>query len=236
MGMGFGQDGGMAEAVLVPDCRHLVPIGDLDPVRAAPLTDAGLTPFHAIRGCQDRLGEGATAVVVGVGGLGHLAVQILRATTPARVIAVDTREDALALAERCGADLSIKAGPDVDARLRAATRTGADVVFDFVGSTSTLAMATRNLRSGGELVVVGSGGGELLLRKPLLPLGFRAWLPVWGSRPELVEVVELARRGALQVEVATFPLEAADEALDGIRSGRLRGRAVLVPATGAGGT
>lgn len=93
-GVGLGRDGGMAEYVLVPSARHLVPIGDLAADQAAPLSDAGLTSYHATAGVRHALGDGSTAVVIGVGGLGHLAIQILRATTPSRVLAVDIREPA----------------------------------------------------------------------------------------------------------------------------------------------
>ena len=88
-------------------CR--IPDG-LDPVQAAPLTDAGLTPYHAVRRSADKLGPAATAVVIGVGGLGHMAVQILRATSAARVIAVDPRDTARDLAVQLGADLSLSPG------------------------------------------------------------------------------------------------------------------------------
>ena len=77
-GGGLGRDGGMAEYLLVPDARLLVPLGDLDPVEAAPLTDAGLTPYHAIVRSLDLLVPGSTVLVIGAGGLGHLAIQILR--------------------------------------------------------------------------------------------------------------------------------------------------------------
>ena len=94
-GGGLGLDGGMAEYLLVPAARHLVPVPDgLDVVQAAPLTDAGLTPYHAVRRSAHKLGPTATAVVIGIGGLGHMAVQILRATSGARVVAVDTRDTA----------------------------------------------------------------------------------------------------------------------------------------------
>ena len=65
----------MAEYMVVPGPRHLVPLGGLDPVRNVPLTDAGLTPYHAIRPSLPKLVPGSTAVVIGVGGLGHLAIQ-----------------------------------------------------------------------------------------------------------------------------------------------------------------
>ena len=82
-GGGLGLDGGMAPKMLVPDARHLVPLGDLDPVDAAPLTDAG-SDARTTRssGRCPLLGPGSVAVVIGVGGLGHMAVQILDALTP----------------------------------------------------------------------------------------------------------------------------------------------------------
>ena len=110
-GGGLGLDGGMADYLLVPSARHLVPLPDgLDPVRAAPLTDAGLTPYHAIRRSWPKLTPGATALVIGVGGLGHVGIEIIKATTAARVIAVDTRKEALQLAQEVGADLVVLAG------------------------------------------------------------------------------------------------------------------------------
>jgi alcohol dehydrogenase, propanol-preferring len=230
-GMGLGRDGGMAEFVLVPSARHLEPIGSLDPVQAAPLSDAGLTPYHAVQRCRPALGEGSTVAVIGVGGLGHLAVQILRAVTPGRVFAVDVREEALALAERCGAELTTRVAGDTARVLRTASGgRGVDAVLDFVGAGSTLDLAAESLRAGGDLVIVGSGGGHVSVGKPgPLPQGARVSLPFWGSRPELADVIALARTAALQVEVERFPLSAAHEALNRLRTGDLTGRAVLVP-------
>ncbi|NED63295.1 NAD(P)-dependent alcohol dehydrogenase, partial [Streptomyces sp. SID10244] len=86
---GLGSPGAMAEFMIVDDPRHLVPIGDLDPVTTVPLTDAGLTPYHAIKPSLPKLVGGTTAVVIGTGGLGHVAIQLLRHLTPSRVIALD---------------------------------------------------------------------------------------------------------------------------------------------------
>ena len=98
-GGGLGFDGGMAPYMLVPRSRWLVPLGDLSPVEAAPLTDAGLTPYHAIVRSLHLLRPGSVSVVIGVGGLGLMAVQILRALSSATtIIAVDTRPTALAAA------------------------------------------------------------------------------------------------------------------------------------------
>src|SRR6476620_8016710 len=121
-GGGLGLDCGMAEYLLVPSARHLVRLpGGLDPVHAAPLTDAGLTPYHAVRRSREKLTPTATAVVVGVGGLGHLGVQVLRATTASRIIAVDPRAGARDLAKRFGADLVLDMGPDTASAIREAT-------------------------------------------------------------------------------------------------------------------
>ena len=81
-----------------------MPIGDLDPVAAAPLADAGLTPYHAVKRALRTLPPGATAVVIGIGGLGHVAVQLLRALGGCRIVAIDRREDALEVARAAGAD------------------------------------------------------------------------------------------------------------------------------------
>ena len=230
-GLGLGRDGGMAEYLLVPAARYLAAIGDLDPAQAAPLTDAGLTPYHAIQRCRAALRDGTTVVVIGIGGLGHLAVQLLRALTPSQVIAVDVRDEALALAARCGAHVSLPAAPDAHRHVRTASGGhGADVVLDFAGTDATLELAARSLRADGDLVIVGSGGGHLAVRKPsTLPAGSRVSLPFWGERDELTEVVALARAGALRVEVERFPLSAAPEAIDRLRAGTLQGRAVLIP-------
>jgi propanol-preferring alcohol dehydrogenase len=96
-GGGLGSDGGMAEYMIVPSARLLVPLGRLDPVTTAPLSDAALTPYHAIKTALPLLTPDATVLVLGVGGLGHMAVQILRALTPARLIAGDIDDVKLAL-------------------------------------------------------------------------------------------------------------------------------------------
>ncbi|WP_433170266.1 NAD(P)-dependent alcohol dehydrogenase [Actinoallomurus sp. CA-150999] len=230
-GLGLGRDGGMAGHVLAPSARHLVPIGDLPAEQAAPLSDAALTSYHAVAGLRHMLGEGTTVLVIGVGGLGHLAVQLLAAITPSRILAVDVREEALALAHRSGAHYVTLMRADTDRVLRAESGgSGVDAVLDFVGGPESIELAVGLLRAGGELAVVGSGGGHLTVRKPgLLPPGFRLSLPYWGTRPELAEVVALARAGAIRVETERLPLSAAPEALHRLRGGRVRGRVVLVP-------
>src|SRR4249920_1327696 len=109
-GGGIGRDGGLAEYLLVPSPRLLVSIEGLDPVHAAPLTDAALTPYHAIKASLPLLAPGSTVVVIGVGGLGHIGVQLLRALSSARIVALDARKPAVQLALKAGADVAFVSG------------------------------------------------------------------------------------------------------------------------------
>lgn len=230
-GGGLGLDGGMAEYLLVPSARHLVPLpSGLDPVQAAPLTDAGLTPYHAVRRSLPKLTPVATAVVIGAGGLGHLAVQILKATTASRVIAVDPRESARDLAVDCGADHAIPSGPDVVETIRGLTGgVGADVVLDFVGSDESLAQGAASSRQLGDLTIVGIAGGTLPVSFFGLPYEVSVQTTYWGNRRELVDVLDLGARGLLHAETTLFTLEEAAEAYRSLEHGTIRGRAVVVP-------
>ncbi|MBL0748338.1 NAD(P)-dependent alcohol dehydrogenase [Nocardioides baculatus] len=232
-GGGLGLDGGMADYLLVPDARHLVVLPDgLDPAHAAPLTDAALTPYHAVRRSWAKLTPGSTAVVIGVGGLGHLGAQVLRATTAATVIAVDPRESARELAKRGGADLVLAPGADLAAQVREATGgTGADVVLDFVGSDDTLLAGAAMSRQLGDLTIVGLGGGTLPVSFFSLPYEVSVQSTYWGNRHELVEVLGLASRGLLHAEVQMFGLDEAVTAYELLQAGAIEGRAVVVPST-----
>ncbi|MEV6692303.1 NAD(P)-dependent alcohol dehydrogenase [Micromonospora sp. NPDC051196] len=230
-GGGLGLDGGMAEYELVPDARLVVPLPEgLDPVLAAPLTDAGLTPYHAIRRSWSKLPPGSTAVVIGVGGLGHVGVQILKATTAARIIAVDTRDEALRLAEECGADQTLRSGEGTVEEIRSATGgRGADVVLDFVGADATMKMGAAAARSLGDLTIVGIGGGSLPVSFFSVPYEVSIQTTYWGSRPELIEVLDLGARGLLRPKTTTFKLDDAMSAYRQMQDGTLEGRAVIVP-------
>lgn len=228
-GGGLGLDGGMAEYMLVPSARLLIPIGDLDPVRAAPLADAALTPYHAIAKSRDRLYPGSTAVVIGVGGLGQMGVQLLKATTGARVVAVDTDPRKLETARMLGADIIVRADADAAVTIRKQTGTGADLVLDMVGAEATLALAAKSLRPEGRLVIIGLALGTLPVSFFGLPYGAEVATSYWGTATELLDLVALARQGKINLDVETFPLDQATQAYDRLRRGEIRGRAVITP-------
>ncbi|MEZ5111692.1 MAG: NAD(P)-dependent alcohol dehydrogenase [Microbacteriaceae bacterium] len=227
---GLGAQGALAEYMIVDDVRHLVPLGDLDPVEAVSLTDAGLTPYHAIRSSMAALRPGATVVVIGSGGLGHMGIQLLRALTGATVIALDIDQDKLRLATEVGAHHVAPSGPDAPAFIRQLTGgDGADAVFDFVGIQATVEIARQSIARDGIIQIVGIGGGILPAGFFSLPFGASVRTPYWGSRSELMEVFELARTGKIKVHVERFSLEQAPEAYARLHAGSIRGRAVVVP-------
>jgi propanol-preferring alcohol dehydrogenase len=228
-GGGVGRDGGLAEYMLVPSCRYLIGIDGLDPAQAAPLTDAGLTPYHAIKRVSHQLRPGVTVVVIGVGGIGHMAIQLLRALSPVRIVAVDLREDALELARAAGADVSITADglSSEDLRAEVGAR-GAAVVLDCVASDATLALAAGAVSIGGDLSYVGRAGGSLAVAPGRLPFECSVTIPSWGTLPELAEVVALARSGAIHTEVQRFTLDQTIDAYQRLRRGEITGRGVVV--------
>lgn len=227
---GLGGDGGMADKMLVPDARRLVPLGDLDVVQAAPLTDAGLTPYHAVKRSLPLLVPGSHALVIGVGGLGHLAVQLLEALTPATVIAVDARPEALAMAAEVGAEHTVEAGPMAAMAVQEATKgKGIDVAIDLVGSDDTLALAAAVTRSLGHVTLVGIAGGTFGFGYFTAGYEVSFASTYWGSITELGEVLALAERGLVRAHVTTFGLDEAAGAYERLRAGEVDGRAVIVP-------
>ncbi|MFL5344921.1 MAG: NAD(P)-dependent alcohol dehydrogenase [Hyalangium sp.] len=229
-GGGLGRDGSMAHYLLVPSSRLLVPLGSLDPRDWAPLVDAALTPYHAIKRALPLLVPGSTAVVIGVGGLGQMAVQLLRALSPARIIAVDTSADKLARAKELGADDVVRTDERAAEHIRQLTHgLGAELVLDIVGVDSTLKLAAGVARARGQLTLIGLGGGVLPFHFFGVPTECQVVAPYWGTIPELMEVLELAQAGRLRMTVERFPLEQVDEAYRRMREGTLKGRAIITP-------
>jgi len=233
---GLGPDGGMAEFMRVP-ARFLVRIDGLDPVTAAPLADAAMTAYHGIRNSRDVLIPGATAVVIGVGGLGHCAIQILRATSAVRIAAIDVAADKLTAAAGYGAHVTVPAGPDAAAAILEMTEgVGAAAVFDFVGNDASLSTAAECVAPNGMVQIAGLAGGRVpIAAEPRDGLGWPWGASVrtsyGGTRSDLIECVALARDGRLSVEVQRFGLDDALEAFSRLEAGNVTGRAVLVPGS-----
>ncbi len=226
---GMGLDGGLAEYTVAP-ASSIVPISNLEPWKAAPLTDAGLTAYHAVRRVLPLLEPGGTAVVIGVGGLGHLAVMILKVLCAARVIAVDRSEQALALASELGADDCLPSDEATVAGIHEKTGgMGVEVVLDFVGAGATMSMAARVIRPLGHIVVAGRGPGAFEFRDRALPYGAAISTTFGGSKLELMQVVSLAEAGLIRPHLTRYRLSEVETAFEKLRSGQIAGRAVIVP-------
>ena len=228
---GLGRDGGIAEFFLAPQSRHLVALpDDLDPLEAAPLTDAGLTTYHAIRQSLNCLHTGATAVVIGIGGLGSLAVQILRALSTAHVIAVDIAPARLEVARRHGAHHTVLSTENASDAIREITGgRGADLILDIVGTDDTLALAVSAAAIRGHITVVGIGPGSFAMGYVHVPRGLSASTVFWGTISDLAEVVALAGNGTIKSDTERFSMQQAPLAYRKLREGSLEGRAVIVP-------
>ena len=229
---GLGAPGAIAEYLIVDSPRHLVPIGDLDPVATVPLTDAGLTPYHAIKRSLGKLRAGSWAVVIGSGGLGHVAIQLLRHLSAARVIALDVSDDKLEFAKSVGAHEAVLSNAGAAENVRKITGPGgASLVLDFVGYQPTIdtAMAVAGVDS--DVTIVGLGDGKAAARVGfgISPYEAAVTSPYWGSRSELIELIDLAHEGVLDVAVERFSLADGPEAYRRLAAGTLRGRAVIVP-------
>jgi NAD+-dependent secondary alcohol dehydrogenase Adh1 len=226
-----GSDGGYAEFVRSSE-RAVVPLapGD-DPGAVAPLADAGITAYHAVRRLAESVRPGAAVLVLGVGGLGHLGVQLLREMTPARILAADVRPERLELAMRLGAvEGFLTNDPGFVEDVRQATDgQGADVVLDFVAEGGTPDLALRTLRRGGTYSVVGYGGTLAVPTVAVITQELRILGNFVGTYDDLSRLMELAHRGRIHVLAQKYPLEKVADAVQDLRDGRVVGRAVLVP-------
>ncbi len=227
---GLTRDGGFADFVLV-DERSLVPIPTgIDPVDVAPYADAGLTAMHAVKKLVPRLVPGTTAVVIGVGGVGHVALQLVKALGASTVVGVDTDERRRALARELGADEVVGDREGVASAVRELTDgVGAEVVIDFVGTDGTHTSALEMLARGGVYSVVGFDGVLTMPTIALVDGDFSIEGNLVGNWIDLWEVLQMHGRGQITLRTETSPLDDVNDVLARLREGDITGRAVLVP-------
>lgn len=216
---GVVDDGGYQEYMVVPSRDYLFPIGDLDPVTTAPLACGGLTAYRATKRVLPHLQHaGATAVVIGAGGLGQFAVQFLKKLANVDVTVLDLADDKLDAALKLGADHAVKQLPE---------GVRYDAIIDFVGATPTLAAAGAHVQRQGIVVVVGLAGGRLEFGVGVIPSEAVITSSIWGGLGELQELLDFVQKEGVEHLVETMPLDSAQEALDRLRKGDIRGRVVL---------
>jgi alcohol dehydrogenase, propanol-preferring len=218
-------DGGFAEYVKAP-ASHVarLPPGLL-PEEAAPLLCAGLTVYKALKTCG--VAKGERVAVFGIGGLGHLAIQIAHAMG-AQVCAIDIAEDKLELARTLGAEWTVNAATDqVPKKIRAIG--GAHVALVTSASAAAYEMALRCLRKGGTLGVVGMPNEPFKVSAvALVASETRIVASAVGTREDLRELFELVAKFPIRCHVETRPLDALPTVFEEMKRGAVLGRMVIV--------
>jgi NAD+-dependent secondary alcohol dehydrogenase Adh1 len=226
---GFTADGGFADYMVTSERGAVRLPPSLSPVDMAPHADAGLAAYRAVKKAARVLGAGDSVVVLGAGGLGHIAIQLLRHLTPASVIAVDVADGALALASELGADHAVPGGAAAVESVRERSGGGVQAVIDFVGDGDAPRQAIEMLRRGGTYFMVGYGGDLEVPVSTIVANELTIVGNLVGTHAELEELVGLAAAGKLTLRTRAYALEDINEAVEDLRGGRIVGRAVLVP-------
>lgn len=225
-------DGGYAEYLRVPRERYLVKLGGLDPRLAAPLTDAALTPYRAVKKALPHLEPDHAVLVIGAGGLGQYGVKLLRLFSGAEVIVVDTSPDKRKKAIELGAATALDGSdPEHIKAILDQTGGGVSAAFDFVGSDASLATAIAVTRTLGKVHQVGLAGGTArmkVLETARFEVAFEATL--WGTIKELREVVALVEDGRLSLGDSEFaPLDQINDVCARLKRGDVKGRVIMTP-------
>ncbi|MQA78975.1 MAG: alcohol dehydrogenase catalytic domain-containing protein [Streptosporangiales bacterium] len=227
---GIDTDGGMAEYLLTSARACIMLNPSTKPADVAALADAGITAYHAVRKAAPSLFPGTICVVNGVGGLGHVGLQVLSALTATTIVAVDRNPDALELAATLGADHTVLAdGKQVDAVLDLTGGNGAEVVLDFVAEQGAQQDAFAMTRRGGSHYVIGYGSNIDIPTIDIISTERNVIGNLVGTYNDLAELMVLAQAGKVTLHTRTYPLDAALDALADLDAGRVRGRAILIP-------
>ena len=230
--LGIYNDGGYADYVLVPSYKYLIKLGEeIDIDTSAPLSCSALTAYGAVK--NGNLTPNDNVVIVGTGGLGLMAIQLAKAITGSRIIALDRDDEKLKAAKHNGADDIINSTKEdpVKAVMELTERMGADAVIDFVNASSTVEVDMKFLRRRAKLVLVGLFGGELKLNLIAMPTrSYRLIGSYTGSMNDLIELVSLAKRGIIKPVISNrFRLDEATKALSMLKNGKILGRGVINP-------
>ncbi|HEY6885005.1 MAG TPA: NAD(P)-dependent alcohol dehydrogenase [Nitrososphaeraceae archaeon] len=239
-GLSSSHDGGYSQYILVPSYRFLVNVRDyqkynIKTEEMAALTDAGLTPYRAIKKIRHLLEPGTNIAIVGAGGgLGSYGIQYAKIFgASSNVIAIDVNDRKLDLAKRFGADYVINAKTQQNIRkdvLQITGGNGVNVVIDCVGTEETIRNSVEILGKGGVLVMIGLFGGQINMPLVSAVLNeYQVICSLWGNYNELREVIELAKNQKIKHSIHSFPLREINKAIDSLRSGNIEGRAVIVP-------
>lgn len=226
---GLGLDGGFAEYFITSE-RSLIKLNpNVTPLDVAPMADAGITAYRAAKRAAALLRPGTTCAILGIGGLGHIALQCLQALSGCRTIAIDREPAAQALARDLGADFVLDGGPDLIAEVAEITGGGAHVVIDFVGELGVENICWQMVRQGGQLFVVGYGGKIEVPTVHMVVNEINLGGSLVGNFTELVELMELNADGKVKMHYSKYTLNDINTALADFKNRKFAGRGVIVP-------
>jgi len=221
---GISYDGGYQEYVVAPAVALALIPDALSPVEAGPLMCAGITTFNSLRNSGARAGD--VVAVLGIGGLGHLAVQYA-SRMGFNTVAIARGEDKGPLAKKLGATHYIDSqAQDPAAELNKLG--GARVVLATVTSGSAMAQVLGGLGINGKLIVVGAAFDPLPV-SALTLIGARRSLAGWpaGTSIESQDTMAFSARTGVRSMNEVFPLDRVAEAYDRMMSGKARFRVVV---------
>ncbi|MFC6823821.1 NAD(P)-dependent alcohol dehydrogenase [Halopelagius fulvigenes] len=228
---GLTTDGGFAEYLLTNE-RAVIPLPDeVDTTDIAPHADAGITAYHAVKKAANELNAGDHAVVIGIGGLGHIGLQCLEAMTAAEITALDIKAEARELAADLGAHHTLDpTGQNVEEEILAITDgRGAEQIIDFVGADETTALGPKIAGSGGDHHVVGYGGHVHEPSQTLVDGEFSYVGTLVGEYTELQELVRLVERGDVELRTSQYDLGDINTVAERLEHNEIEGRAVITP-------
>ncbi|MBV0924524.1 NAD(P)-dependent alcohol dehydrogenase [Halomicroarcula limicola] len=228
---GLTTDGGFADELLTNE-RSVIPLPDgVDPTTIAPHADAGITAYHAVKKAEDGLNPGDTAVVIGVGGLGHIGLQCLDAMSAADIVAVDLKQSARDLASDLGAHYTLDPdSEDVASEVEDITDgVGAAQVLDFVGADETTRLAPDICAAGGDHHIIGYGGHIHEPAQSLVNGEFAYQGNIVGRYTELQELVALVERDAVELHTTQYGLDEINTVAEKLEHREIDGRAVITP-------
>ena len=228
--LGVYCDGGYADHMTVPHPKYLLDLKGLDPVTAAPYACSGVTTYSALKKVEKDFNT--PIVIFGAGGLGLMALTLLKAMGGRGAIVVDIDARKREAAEKAGA-LATVDGSAPDALEQLTKKAGEPIraVIDLVGNAATAQLGFDCLTKGGKLVIVGLFGGGAPWALPLIPIKAVTIQGSYvGNLRETQELLDLVRAKKIPpIPVTSMPLAKANDALVDLQKGRLVGRAVLVP-------
>jgi len=226
---GLMTDGGFAEYLLTNE-RSIIKLAEgVQPVDVAPLADAGITAYRVAKRAIKKLIPGQYCVIIGIGGLGHIALQTMVELSGAHIIAIDLSETARKLATELGATHVLAGGDDVVQQVRELTKGGAHSVIDFVGEKGVEQLSWKMLRRGGTHHLAGYGGEIRIPTAYMVDNEIEIGASLVGNYMELVELMELHVAGRIKLYTKQYPLDDVNKAIDDFKSAKFIGRGVLVP-------